>query len=978
MTERDVLTTLYNNTGGPSWTTSTNWLSDFPLGSWYGVSTDSDGRVIELEFYQNHLAGPIPPELGQLQNLTRLNLNYNNLTGPIPPELGQLQNLTYLGLFFNQLTGDIPSWIGQMQKLENLQLGRNQLTGDIPSWIGQLQKLMSLGLSNNPLEGSIPPELGQLQQLGHLGLSNNLLEGSIPPELGQMQKLMYLGLSNNLLEGSIPPELGQLQQLGHLGLSNNLLEGSIPPELGQLQNLRFLSLSGNELTDSIPSELGQLQNLEVVQFPNNSLSGRIPPELGQLQNLRFLSLSGNELTGSIPSELGQLQNLSSVQLQDNSLSGRIPPELGQLQNLEWLNLSENDISGPIPPELGQLQNLKYLYLSKLQLSGSIPPELGQLQNLRTLSLGSNQLSGSIPSELGFARSLESLNFSSNQLTGVLPESFGYLDRLKTLNATGNTDLSGALPLTLVNLDLEKLLLGDTLLCAPADPAFQNWIRRILLSRVATCGSGNGQSSAYLTQATQSLAYPVPLVAGEDALLRVFVTKQVDEYVARPTIRAAFYQDGSEVSGWIAEGWEIGVPGSINEGNLSLSANIPIPGSNIAPGLEMVVEIDPDGTLDPALGLGDRIPPTGRIQVDVRDVPPLDLTVVPFLWTENPDYSIVGQVEALTADDELFRLTRDILPVGDFSLTLHDPVWTSVDPVFNIGPSLFSELDVVRTLEGSTGHYMGVLRGGGGWANQPGFLSVSGLYDATIAHELGHNFSLGHAPCGNPRNTDTAYPYPDGSIGAWGYDMRAGTMVSPDTPDVMGYCGSPDWISDYHFTKAMGYRVYREVLFSRIAASYGSTTRGLLVWGGVNENGELVLEPAFVVDAPPVLPREDGPYEITGEDEGGGVLFQLSFVMKKIADGEGSAFTFVLPVQPDWPGRLYRITLSGPEGDVEIEGDDGPSIALLIERGTGRVRGILRDWPAPGESVQAARRTLPEPGLDVVISNGIPAPADWEQ
>ena len=36
----------------------------------------------------------------------------------------------------------------------------------------------------------------------------------------------------------------------------------------------------------------------------------------------------------------------------------------------------------------------------------------------------------------------------------------------------------------------------------------------------------------------------------------------------------------------------------------------------------------------------------------------------------------------------------------------------------------------------------------------------------------------------------------------------------------------------------------------------------------NDNGELFLEPAFVVSAPPFPPRLDGPYRLIGEDEDG--------------------------------------------------------------------------------------------------------------
>ena len=44
----EVLVELYNATDGANWTDNTNWLSDEPIGEWYGVSVDSNGRVTNL------------------------------------------------------------------------------------------------------------------------------------------------------------------------------------------------------------------------------------------------------------------------------------------------------------------------------------------------------------------------------------------------------------------------------------------------------------------------------------------------------------------------------------------------------------------------------------------------------------------------------------------------------------------------------------------------------------------------------------------------------------------------------------------------------------------------------------------------------------------------------------------------------------------------------------------------------------------
>ena len=106
--DRAVLIELYNATGGANWRNNDHWLTDEPIGDWYGVTTDADGRVLHLDVSQNNLTGTIPPELGSLANLEKLSLPGNNLTGTIPPELGGLTNVKELWLTSNHLTGSIP------------------------------------------------------------------------------------------------------------------------------------------------------------------------------------------------------------------------------------------------------------------------------------------------------------------------------------------------------------------------------------------------------------------------------------------------------------------------------------------------------------------------------------------------------------------------------------------------------------------------------------------------------------------------------------------------------------------------------------------------------------------------------------------------------------------------------------------------------------------------------------------------------
>ena len=199
-----ALITLYNATDGANWDDKTNWLSEQPLQYWKGVHINEEGRIAELRLGVNNLSGQIPPELGNLSNLERLELYGNQLTGAIPFELGNLSNLERLSIQVNQLTSSIPSQLSHLTELTSLSLEGNQLTGAIPSELGRLNNLQVLLLNDNELTGSIPSELGNPSELVVLRLHNNQLTGTIPPELGSPPNLDQLYLAGNQLTGCLP------------------------------------------------------------------------------------------------------------------------------------------------------------------------------------------------------------------------------------------------------------------------------------------------------------------------------------------------------------------------------------------------------------------------------------------------------------------------------------------------------------------------------------------------------------------------------------------------------------------------------------------------------------------------------------------------------------------------------------------------------------------------------------------------------
>ena len=145
--------------------------------------------------------------------------------------------------------------------------------------------------------------------------------------------------------------------------------------------------------------------------------------------------------------------------------------------------------------------------------------VGWLVELKGLVLGPNASRVPLPTELGNLARLSRLALYDNLLTGSIPPGFGALTSLDHLFLNGNAGLTGALPAELTELRRLRTLRADgTDLCASSDPAFQSWLSGVLKAWLPLCREG---PTAYLTQAVQSRRFPVPLVAGEQALLRAF-------------------------------------------------------------------------------------------------------------------------------------------------------------------------------------------------------------------------------------------------------------------------------------------------------------------------------------------------------------------------------------------------------------------------------------------------------------------------
>ena len=945
------------------------------------------GNLTQLEeilVFNNELTGSIPPELGKLTQLNALILATNNLTGAIPSELGNLTQLKEFHAPWNSLIGPIPPELGNLAQLEVLVLRNNELTGSIPPELGNLSQLEELDLNQNQLSGIIPPEFGNLTQLKLLWLFKNELTGPIPSEFAHLTPLKVMDLGDNSLTGTIPSELGNLSQLEELNLEKNQLSGIIPPDLGNLTQLEHLILNTNSLTGPIPSEFTHLTQLKTMNLGDNSLTGTIPPELGKMTALEDFNLRNNQLSGSILPEFGSLPSLTILDLgNNNNLEGLLPRSLLELSlsyvDVEgtgiciqqdtpflewWSNLSEGYAEECASEQVERLALIELYnksggtsWRNTTGWSSSEPPNNWYgvtIENGRVteLSLSSNGLTGQVSGEIGNFTELTVLNLAGNTLTGVLPDEILSLSELTELRVNGNKGLEGVLDDNLIRhlSSLEILHFGETAICASPASTFQEWYAGLNDTSGEICGNPDDVRLnipvAYLTQSIQTPERSIRLIEGRDALLRVFVTGDPGP---------AFFQH--EVSATIRAGGrthqvEMTRTGDqlltvADESHLDNSFNAVIPGDFIMPGATLVVEADPDGVIPRAAGSQDRFPVTGEEQLNIVSVPAMEVIVVPVLEANEPDRSIFEWTDNISDNSPEVGLFKYAFPFREFRARSREAYVTSLDLVSDDGQwGLVLELEALRFLDRGTGYYYGAAASVNGYvrgvARLGGWTSMGKAWDTELAHEIGHNLNLDHAPCGGPDFTDPDYPHAGGSVGVWGFDFRDSTLISPRLhKDIMGYCYDQGWISDYFFEKVIDFRERVEGKNGRPMAGAPLAEDVLVLWGGV-QGGVLRMEPPFAATAPAQLPDTDGPYRLEGLGQQDEILFSLSFTPGEDKFGN-QYFFFAIPIEQEWEESLDRIVLTGPEQSVTMDTNDPRALSILRDANTGQVRGILRDW-----------------------------------
>ncbi|AQK63418.1 Receptor-like kinase TMK2 [Zea mays] len=393
---------------------------------WDGVSCDSSGRVTAIQVGARGLTGTLPPEVGDLTELTRLEVFDNKLSGPLPslPGLSSLQVL----------------------------LAHNSSFASIPSdFFKGLTGLTAVAIDYNPFASwSLPTDLAACASLANFSAVSANVSGTLPDFLGEMPALQRLSLSLNQLSGPVPASLAGAP-LVQLWLNGAHLNGSIS-FVSNMTSLEQLWLHSNDFTGPMP-DFSRFDNLWDLQLRDNELTGPVPESLFKLKALKNVTLTNNLLQGPMPQIPNQLHadikadsERFCVQEAGKPCDPRVSLLLEVAAGFMYPKALATDWKGNDPcvfPGVSCIQgNITELIFTNKGLSGSISPSIGKISSLKVLNLANNNITGTVPEEVAALPSLTEVDLSNNNLYGKLPT---FASKSAVVKTAGNPNIGKDAP-----------------------------------------------------------------------------------------------------------------------------------------------------------------------------------------------------------------------------------------------------------------------------------------------------------------------------------------------------------------------------------------------------------------------------------------------------------------------------------------------------------------------------------------------------
>ncbi len=192
--QREWLIEFYNVYNGDEWTNNENWCSPYPLNTWHGIETDSNGYVTAIRLTNNNLTSEIDTKYNfkAFPNLHTLDLSNNSLIIDLYCRLPPF--IEYLDISKNKVPSiEFNFWV--MTSLKYLNISNNDTIIDLfianAPYLEEL-KIDNIKYNNFTLIGDACPKL----KLKHLDISHNNGDGSGRVFISGWDSLQTLDISN--------------------------------------------------------------------------------------------------------------------------------------------------------------------------------------------------------------------------------------------------------------------------------------------------------------------------------------------------------------------------------------------------------------------------------------------------------------------------------------------------------------------------------------------------------------------------------------------------------------------------------------------------------------------------------------------------------------------------------------------------------------------------------------------------------------
>lgn len=480
---------------------------------------------------------------------------------------------------------------------------------------------------------------------------------------------------------------------------------------------------------------------------------------------------------------------------------------------------------------------------------------------------------------------------------------------------------------------------------------------------------------------------VPMIAGKMTFARVYIKVNGSTYdVPNVSARAIAKVGGQQLTAW-AINPTITAKLIPDRAQFNDTLNFYLHGVSSSGTLE--VEVNPFGTIPESNYTNNK----KTVNLNFVTTPPLRIVPIWIYYTAGGQKEIVDR----SMPGNLQGYLKKVLPVGDiqwFLLSIPVLPWDqAIGPDQGSWSTLLAKINDLRnknTSLPSDAHWYGMIpfkmpQGSiCGLGYMPGYAAIGrvpvhheNLEDTAdiAAHELGHNFNRGHAPCGLPDGEVAApYPYADAIIGDYGWDWNFaaggkvpsypnGYVVPKSSYDLMTYC-QDEWVSEYTYRAILSYRGSTVAT----AGNAGDTRTGTqkrspqrsstqlqphLFASGSIDPSEASLDPWSVLEQPVGSHDEPGagPYQLRLIAGNGAISFERHFDVQSITHTllsdtasletqvDSRFFYEILPWHPDtariqiWQGEqlLAERAVSAHAPAVELTSPQGGELWLPDEQ-----------------------------------------------